>query len=323
MTVAAFSPRTVALPGTLEPLASSWLSSLAARGYAENTIIAYKKDLERLVGFLAARDITLAQVVTPLHIEQFIDALVHGEQLSPRSASRALNGVRSFYHWLEIHGIVTPNNNPLRTDFKLRYEPRKVIAPSTASLLEMVDSIPADDPVNIRDRAFFRLMLDGGLRVSGVCGLDIFDESAPSEWHVAPTGVVFYRAKGGKTRETVVDETTLRAVQAWMDVRHRLTRKRRPTPALFLSNRGDRVTRAGMHVRIKNHGKRAGMPFVHCHLLRHSRISDALERGNLHLANYLAGHASKSTTADMYGDQPRERLRNTIRRLCSLDEVVA
>ena len=323
MSVMEFNPRSVALPGSLAPLAQNWLSNLVARGYADNTIIAYRKDLERWVGYLASRDITLAQLVTPLHVEQFIDALVNGEQLSPRSAARALNSVRSFYHWLEVQGIVTAVNNPLRADFKLRYEPRKVVAPSASKLLAMVDAIPADDPVNIRDRAFFRLMLDGGMRVSGVCGLDLFDESHPPAWHVSASGVVLYRAKGGRTEETVVGDATLEAIAAWLDVRHRLTRRRRPTQALFLSNRGGRVTRAGMHVRIKLHGKQAGMGFLHCHLLRHSRISDALERGNLHLANYLSGHKNKSTTADMYGDQPRERLRNSIRMQCGLDEVAA
>lgn len=318
-----FRPRDVALPGLLEALAGHWLTVLAHRGYADNTVQAYRRDLERFVGYLAGRDIRYAQTVTPLHVEQFMDALLQGEQLSPRSVSRVLGALRSFFAWLQTQGLVTANNNPLQHAFALRFSPNRTTAPAMDRLLAWVDAIPADSVQGKRDRALFRLMLDGALRVSSLCGLDLYDAEQPPRHAVHPNGVVLYAAKGGRTEETVVGDGTLQALADWLAVRERFTWRTRPTPALFLSNRGHRMTRHTIHARLKALGKAGGMPQLHSHLLRHARVSDALERGDLHTASYLAGHANKATTAAIYGDQSRERLRHRIRRDCGLDGEAA
>lgn len=323
-----FNPRSVELPGALLPLAQRWLAMLRNRGYAGNTIQAYQRDLERFAGYMISRDLRYAQLITSLHVEQFIDALLEGEQLAPRSAARVLASVRSFYAWLEIQGLVTQANNPLSAQFNLRWSRQNTIAPEIGEILKVVDGIPDDGSrsrrniMNVRDRAMFRLMVDGALRISAVADLDIYDPCNPSDYCVHPNGVVFYKKKGGAIGETVVDDTTLAAINRWMTLREYMVRPKSPA-ALFLSSQGWRPTRATIHERIKHHAAKGGMGHLHSHLMRHARISHALEHGNLHLAHYLSGHSSKSTTADIYGDQPKARLRQQVRALCSLDEVAA
>ncbi len=320
MAVETFTPRAVTLPGDLAALCRQYLAHLSARGYADNTVRAYRRDLEQLVGYLAGRDLTLVQTVTTPHLDGFVDALICGEGNAPRTAARKLEGVKGLFRFAASRGLLTAENNPCNGLTPIRFQAERKVAPELERLLAMVDAMPDGTALGIRDKAIFRLMLDSSLRVSGLLGMDVYTSDAPPRYTVRPSGVVTYRAKGGRTEESLCDDETLALLDRWLAVRPQFERDDSP-PALFLSERGTRPTRQAIHALMKKYGAAAGMPQLHAHLLRHARIGDAVERGDLHLANYLAGHKQMSTTANIYGAQSRERLRARLAQTCPVRRV--
>ncbi|RCX32105.1 tyrosine-type recombinase/integrase [Thioalbus denitrificans] len=313
--ILAFTPRSVTPAGDLEVLAVRFLGHLSARSYAANTLQAYRRDLERLVGFLAGLDIRLVQSVAPQHIDRWLEALVHGEGLSPRTAARALEAAKGLFRFAVRRDWLTEQANPMRHVEPPRWHARKVVAPEEGTLLRVIDGIPADTRLGLRDRALFRLMYAAGLRVTAIASLDLYDPDRPPRFTVLPSGRVTYLNKGGAEKETVADETAMERLAEWLPVRHAFERQDSP-PALFLSSRGGRLTRAGIHQRLREYGERAGVPGLHCHLLRHRRIGEVMDRAGLPLAHYLSGHSRTSTTADTYGQQSQERLRMRLLREC-------
>lgn len=311
MSARAFQPKAIIEAGALIGIAERFLERLRNRGRAANTIIAYQTDLEQFIGFLAARDTALIQTVNRAQIEDWMDALLHGQGISPRSVVRKLEAVRSFFRFAEERGLLTERNSPLLGVDAPKFEQRRVIAPQADKIEAMLRGIPTDTPINIRDRALFSLMYDSALRVGGVLSLDLYAQPEP-QCCVRPDGVVIYRYKGGALRQTFCERWVLDALQAWLEVRHRIG-KAAKTPALFIGNRG-RVSRNCIHNRIKIHAAAAGMPWLHSHLLRHRRAGDVIRKVGIREGSYLLGHASESITRDVYGHEAAERLCERIRR---------
>lgn len=312
-----FQPRQVVLPGDINTLCVQYLLQLERRGRASNTIKAYRIDLEQFAGFMAGRGALLLQTVTARLLEDFIDALIQGEGVSRRTAARKFEVVRGLFKFAIQRGILNSIANPVNDVTPISYTPLKVIAPAVAPLLRMIDSIPATHPGGIRDRAMFQLLFDSALRVGGLESLDLFNPDDPPQYTVWPSGKVFYRGKGGRTDMSCCDEETMEWLARWLKVRHHFERAGSP-PSLFLSQRGGRISRAVLHNRIKLHGARAGMPKLHCHLLRHRRGGQVMDTMGLRAANALLAHKNLSTTADVYGHQAAERLHIKIRQQCPL-----
>lgn len=312
--VIAFNPRAVRMPGDIAALAEQHLAHIAMQNYSANTVAAYRRDLEQFAGYLAARDVTLIQIVTEEHITGFLHALLAGEGNAPRTAARKLESVRGLFRFAVRRRLISAINNPADLAQPPRWYAAPPAAPAKEAVLGMIHSIPDNTPIGLRDRAMFRLMLDGALRVDALCGLDLYDPKNPPQNCLYPNGRVTYRNKGGRMKETVVDDATLAWVERWLAVRGRFTRMWTGT-ALFISERGHRMQRATLHARIKEWGAASGMPHLHAHLLRHCRARDVIEREGLATASYMLGHARQSTTADMYGEHTAELLRARARRV--------
>ncbi len=319
-----FKPRTVLPAGTLISLCTMFLKSLQSMGRKQNTLISYKCDLEQFVGFAASRDIRLIMHVNDVLIEDWIQALTLGEGMLHRTAARKLETVKSFIKFCMRRNVLA--FNPAE-GIDIKFNVPRVIAPPEEKLLEVIDAIPTTGTENIRDRALLRIMFDGALRIGGLLGLDIYDEKDMPQTCVAPDGVVYYLAKGGDVKRTVVDETTLALLDEWMTTRKRFINYHKPASdrdALCLSRRGTRMTRAALHARIKKHGARVGMPELHSHLFRHRRLGEVYEKtGDLRLAADLGGHRSIQTFADIYGHNSGEVQRQRIRRDAPLGGVAA
>lgn len=311
-----FTPRAVIGAGALVPLAQQFLRMLRLRNYRPNTLAAYKVDLEQLVGYLATRDVAYAEHITAPLLDDWVSALVHGHGMQPRSAARKVETAKRFLGWAEVRGAVLRNPSAGMTPVRFHAEP--VMAPEHAVLMRVLDSVPRDTPIGLRDYAMLRVMYDGALRVGALVSLDLHDPVAPPVCRVDPTGIVYYRRKGGDVGEAAIDDATLAALGAYLAVRDTL-RAGRDEAALFLSTRHGRITRHQVADRLRQLGEAAGVPGLHPHLLRHRRLGDMLERDGLDTAFYQSGHRNRSTTVDVYGLPQRERMRHRIRQTCSLD----
>lgn len=312
--VGLFKPRDVRPVGNLEAMASTWITHLSKTGYADNTVNAYRRDLERLVGYCHTVGIQHAQHVTGPLLDDFVQALTLGQNISPRTAQRALECIRSFYKWAIRRGAMA--KNPVFDASPIRFADHRVIAPEESLILRMIEKIPQQTNEGIRDRAFFYLMYCSGSRVTALCNLDMWDPINPPQSTVTPGGIVHVLTKGGNVHETVADKTALAYLQAWMAVRHRMERYVK-CPALFITNRGTRITRYGVHESIKRYANAVGArSIMSSHKLRHRRGGEIIEKLGIREAQLLLGHKDVRTTLNVYGHFAAEQVRHKVLTQC-------
>jgi site-specific recombinase XerD len=212
--------------------------------------------------------------------------------LSKSSVARKIASIRAFYRHLVQRGLLEANPAELvATPKKDQYLPRVLKASEAA---EVLDSIGADGPLALRDRALFEVAYGSGLRAEELVNLDVTDLDPDAE-EMRVTG------KGSKTRIVPAGEPAWRAIERYLErARPKLASSRNATPtervepALFLSKTGRRLSTSDVRRRLKAAG---GGPGVTPHTLRHSFATHLLEGGaDLRAIQELLGHASISTT---------------------------
>jgi integrase/recombinase XerC len=270
-------------PPADHPFVSAFLSHLIKeRRLSPHTAEGYRHDvvvLLELTQGAALQDLQIHQ------IRRFV-AQLHGRGLGGRSLGRMLSAWRGFFNYLVRDHSFT--RNPcigLRPPKSPKSLP-KALSPDEAARLV---TFPGDDPLAVRDRAMFELLYSSGLRLSELLSLTQEDVSF-ADATVRVTG------KGNKTRIVPVGSPALQALQAWLPVREALPS--RNNAALFLNQRGDRISARAVQSRLKTWGVKQGLPgHVHPHMLRHSFASHVLQSsGDLRAVQEMLGHASISTT---------------------------
>ncbi|WP_337052524.1 tyrosine-type recombinase/integrase [Pseudoxanthomonas sp. USHLN014] len=309
------------LPVFLSNAIDEYLLVRQARGLAANSLIAYRGDLNQFCTFAAGHDITVVQLLGERLVNRWLDAGLLHLNWSRRTAARKLEAVRGLAAWCKQERYL--QHDPC-ADVRIRYRPRRVVAPEMEPLLQLVSGIGTDTPLDLRDRAALLLMLDPALRAGEVALLDIQQpgEPVPPYWVDVKHLRVYAHAKGGEQGEAEVvgmEEQTADAVRAWLKVRERLAAP--GEHALFVNQRGRRLSRQGLYLLVRDRGAAAGIPRLHPHKLRHRRIGDITERLGLQVASAQARHRNTSTTANIYGAHAAEVQRDAVRRLAPLGEV--
>ena len=292
-------------PGT-EPLANQELELLAdrylrhlnlERGLAKNSLAAYNRDLGEYLAFLKRQGITSLTQVTDLTIEAFVEHVAATKKAS--SVARTLAGVRGWHKYLLLEGVLAKDNahkvHPPKAAKRL---PKAISVDQVLALLAASgpepDSQTADsavDPVRVRDRAILELLYATGARVSEIVSLDIDDL-------VDPTLIRLF-GKGSKERVVPVGSYAQRALENYL-VRTRplLVAKGRGTPAVFLNQRGGRLSRQSIWQVISDAAEAAELSVeISPHTLRHSFATHLLEGGaDVRVVQELLGHSSVATT---------------------------
>ena len=208
---------------------------------------------------------------------------------SPRSLARYLSGYRQFYRWLLREGLGCDDPTALIESPKLgRGLPRALSEEQVEALLSAPDT---ETPLGLRDRAMLEMLYATGLRVSELVGLEFGNVNLNQ-------GVVRVVGKGGKERLIPIHEQAVHALRVYLqDARPELCRSRREK-GLFINRRGERLTRQGFWLILKNHAKAANISSdVTPHTLRHSFATHMLRGGApLRSVQELLGHANISTT---------------------------
>jgi integrase/recombinase XerD len=289
---------------TRTPALASWLDHLRVeRGLAENTLLAYERDLRALAAHAEARGRSLVDL-GQADLAEFIGSL-RERGLGPRSQARHLFAARGFYRFAVREGLAAhdPTEN-LRPPRAFRALPRYLTPAQVDALLAAPDVATA---VGLRDRAVLEVMYATGLRAAELTGL----LTAGVDLEL---GLVRVLGKGRKERLVPLGRQARRWVKRYLaEVREDLARARvqdRPSPVLFLSLRGGRLSAAGLWGLVRRHAVAAGIQKVLTpHVLRHSFASHLLERGaDLRALQAMLGHADISTT-QIYTHVTRERLR--------------
>lgn len=219
-------------------------------------------------------------------IRRFV-AQLHGRGLSGRSLARVLSAWRGFFNWLARHRGV-PGNPCLSVRApKSKKALPSVLSPDQANALLETQ---ADGPLELRDKAMFELCYSSGLRLAELAGLDC------NMAQDLATGEVTVTGKRAKTRTVPVGAKAREALAAWLARRGELAAA--DCPALFVSQRGTRLSMRMIQLRLDRWGKKAGLgAHVHPHMLRHSFASHVLQSsGDLRAVQEMLGHSSIGTT---------------------------
>lgn len=307
-------PRTVNAPGLIQECAEHYLGVLARRGRSLNTIASYECDLGQFIGYCESRAVRFVQHVTVVLVEDYIDALARGKHYRSSTLQRKREALRGFLDYQVHLGLI--RRNPVDQTMSIKVVTERVIAPEESTLLRVIDSIDASSVLGLRDRAFFRLMFDAACRASEPCRLDVYDPESPPLCTVLPGGSVVFVKKGGGVHSNPIDATTQQYLNDWLAVRPRWAKPSQS--ALFVSRRGQRVSRHTMHARIKAIGKCAGLPDLHMHLFRHRRAGEVINRLGLRAGSELLDHKNINTTQQCYGHYGEAHRHRQLMEHCAL-----
>jgi integrase/recombinase XerC len=264
-----------------------YLQHLAAeRRLSPHTVAAYQRDLDNLSRLTA--DKPLAEL-TVTDIRGAIVKL-RSQSLAATSVARQLSSWRGFYAFAcRRLGYASNPCIGLRPPKAAKPLPDILSPDACAQLLGGNAPATNDDALAARDRAMFELFYSSGLRLSELAGLDLDDVDVRS-------GEAQVTGKGRKTRIVPVGRQALDAIAAWLPQRLPLARDN--TPALFISQRGGRLSPRSVQLRLDRWALQAGLgQHVHPHMLRHAFATHVLQSsGDLRAVQEMLGHASISTT---------------------------
>jgi integrase/recombinase XerC len=287
--------RARAAPARADPDIAAHLDYLTVeRRLAARTLAMYAAAFERLQGFAVAAKVPLTAVKVQ-HIRHWA-AQLHAGGLAPRSIAIDLSAWRGFYRWLGRAGQVGANPvEGVRAPRASKPLP-KALSVDHAVALVAHRSEGGNEALAARDACVAELLYGCGLRVGELVGLDVAASAWAAGWIDAPDASAHVLGKGGKRRGVPVGGPALQALAAWLALRGSVARP--GEAALFVSNRGTRLTASQVRSRLKASAIAAGVPtHVHPHMLRHSFASHVLQSsGDLRAVQELLGHANITTT---------------------------
>ena len=268
------------------------------RNSSINTLGAYRTDLTQLMRFLRQAGITSWEQVSPADIAAFADDL-RQRNYAATSIARKIAALKSFFHFLAETGMVTADVVGTVGAPRLEKQLPSVLPPDDVNRL--LAAVAAESPTGQRDFAMLHCLYATGMRVSELVALDVVSVSLAR-------GDV--RAHGRNQRHRILPLSPLaqRALAQYLGDGRRALIHDEETAALFVNHHGQRLTRQGFWLIMKQYARIAGIENITPHTLRHSFALDMLSRGmDLRGVQELLGHRNISTTqvyAHMQRAQP-------------------
>jgi len=262
-------------------------------GLAQNTIAAYRADLEQLETFLGG-DLLAAD-------EASVFAFLAAKQGRSSSAARRVSSLKRFYQYCVREGLV-------RADPTLKLDPPKRAPRFPKSLSEhdieaLLASPDTATAMGMRDRAMLETLYATGLRVSELVALKLHAANLQA-------GVARVLGKGAKERLVPLGEEAVHWIERYLNEVRPALKGRREPDALFITARGAGMTRQAFWHLVRRYGARA-IPGKRLspHVLRHAFATHLINHGaDLRVVQMLLGHADISTT-QIYTHVARERLK--------------
>ncbi|MCD4701260.1 MAG: tyrosine recombinase XerD [Candidatus Aegiribacteria sp.] len=254
---------------------------------ASRTIKAYNNDLGHFNRWLTVNGIVLSEAAAA-DIAEYM-AFLSSSGFSPVSIIRKLSSIRGFFRFMQSSGQRIDNPT------ELLHSPRQPVrlphAVSVETVAALIDVWEGDSPVSTRNRALLELAYGAGLRESELTGMTvsrIYLEDAL----VRPFG------KGSRERLVPIGGTAVRWLSLYIDTARPLLAHGKSTPVLFLTYRGNPLSRMTVWNIVRRSAEMAGIQeHIHPHILRHSFATHLLRGGaDLRVVQELLGHADIKTT---------------------------
>jgi integrase/recombinase XerC len=277
-----------------------FLESLGAeKDYSDQTIRAYRKDLEDFFSFIAqsqgagenhkkgARKVPPSQI-DGIRIRGYLGFLHRRNKKS--TIARKLSAIRSFFRFLVKRGLIS--ENPAELVLTPKQDQTIPVYLSVDEMLRLLDSIQTDTLLGLRNRAIFETLYSSGIRVSELAGMNYSDVEFAA-------AVVRVLGKGNKQRIIPIGQKALEAIKAYREQLDRqIGAEAFKDGALFLNKYNKRLTVRSIARILRNLVDAVGLlTTVSPHAIRHSFATHMLDAGaDLRVVQELLGHKSLSTT---------------------------
>jgi integrase/recombinase XerD len=270
-------------------------------GLSRNTLESYRRDLVKFAAWLQQQRNATILETTHGDIQGYLGHLVVVQKARPSSTSRNISSLKRLFRYLLRQGKITADPTLQIDTPKL---PRNLPKSLTEQDVEQLIRTPnIETPLGLRDRTMFEVLYATGLRVSELVTLRITQVSMDM-------GVVRVMGKGSKERLVPLGEEALDWLRRYLADGRPVLLGKKISDALFVTARGEGMTRQMFWYLIKRHAKQGGLDKpLSPHTLRHAFATHLLNHGaDLRVVQLLLGHADISTT-QIYTHVARERLK--------------
>jgi integrase/recombinase XerD len=273
------------------------------KGLAENSILAYQNDVDKLKEFAAASS-KLPDQLSYDDLKQFLSTLFD-LGLSARSQARIISGIKQFYGFLILENLTKVDPSELLEQPKLGRKLPEVL--TIEEIDDLLNAIDLSKNEGHRNRAMLETLYSCGLRVSELVGLrfsDLFFEE----------GFIRVIGKGNKERLVPVSPQVQKEIDIYQQhIRNHLNIQKGSENIVFLNRRGAQLTRVMVFTIIKNLAESIGLKKnISPHTFRHSFATHLIEGGaNLRAIQEMLGHESITTT-EIYTHLDQRFLRDAI-----------
>ena len=270
---------------------------------AANTVESYMRDFRQFAHYILRQWDVPPRKVEREMIERYMGRL-YERGSEKTSQARSLSGIRSFFNFLLLEEKIEASPAEFISAPKFGRQLPDIL--TTEEIDRIIASIDPSTPKGRRDSAMLEVLYSCGLRVSELTTLRMSDLFF-GEGYIRVIG------KGDKQRLVPVSAAARDKIRRWLEDRREMDDKRKKEDAVFLNNRGGRLTRVMIFTSIKQATLRAGSDKrIRPHTFRHSFATHLLEGGaSIRQVQEMLGHESILTT-EIYTHLDRDHLRRTV-----------
>lgn len=269
-----------------------FIEYLGAQKRASATILAYGKDIDQLVSFLGTQEKKTVEVVAQKDLEDFL-AKLQKEGYTPKSVSRKINSLKTFYRFLKTQGV-TEDPSSLIAHPKYEVKPPRIL--SRLEYRALRDTCRHD----IRIAAIVELLLQTGMRIGELANLEVSD---------IKNGEIYIKPYESHEARTVpLNRAAKQSLQAYVSIRPKTGNK-----TLFVTKTGRPLLIRNIRTAIDRYFRLAGIKEAKVNDLRHTFVAHHLAAGTpLTTISKLVGHKRLSTT-EKYLEFVKDRLEESVK----------
>ena len=270
------------------------------KGLSQNTLDSYRSDLEQFSSWLEKNNLSYIKT-SKKEILSYLSFLFQ-KGLGSKTVARKLSSLKSFFRYLVFKSII-PNDpsSEVETPKLLKSIPKSISEKEVEALLAAPDE---KTDIGLRDKTMIETLYSCGLRISELTNLELLNLNLRQ-------GVIRVIGKGQKERLVPMGDQLIDLLELYISSSRKNLLNKRHSDFLFLSTRGQRMTRQSFWHRIKHYCLASGFEpdKISPHVLRHAFATHLLNNGaDLRVVQLLLGHSDLNTT-QIYTEVARQRLK--------------
>ena len=270
------------------------------KGLSKNTLESYRSDLEQFSNWLKTKDLSFSKTAKK-DILSYLSFLFKSG-LGSKTVARKLSSLKSFFRYLVFKSIIQIDpSNDIETPKLLKSIPKSI---SEKEIEKLLDAPDEKTDIGLREKTMIETLYSCGLRISELTNLELLNLNLRQ-------GVIRVIGKGQKERLVPMGDQLISLLENYLVSTRKNFLKKKNSDFLFLSSRGQKMTRQSFWHRIKYYCRNCGFEpeKISPHVLRHAFATHLLNNGaDLRVVQLLLGHSDLNTT-QIYTEVARQRLK--------------